>query len=185
MLLSPTVPFATHRLPPIGYPAFKHYYETIKTAASVAPFASVSLARGVLCCFPCFARRDRGKPAPCAWTLVTRCRPCPVVVQRIGAALPAFQDAPMCLCPALRSRSGLHALGLRPSKRATYCVPGGIGPPGVSRKSQTIPISGFNHAALTLAPYASRTPCGNAMQCSLPSGCQPFSGGSDLPTGHL
>lgn len=60
---------------------------------------------------------------------------------------------------------------------------GGVVTPGVSRKTQTIPISGFNHAALTLAPYASRTPYGCAVQCSLPSGCQPFSGGSVYPLG--
>lgn len=90
----------------------------------------------------------------------------------------------MCLCPALRSRSGPHAHGPRPAKEATYCVHGGVGPPGVSRKSQTMyPLSRFNHAALTLAPYASRIPCGYAVHCSLPSGCQPFSGGSAYPLG--
>ncbi|MBM2844123.1 MAG: hypothetical protein HW404_1960, partial [Anaerolineales bacterium] len=183
-LLSPTVPFATFRLPPFVYPDFKRYYETAKTAASVAPFASDSLARGVLRRFPCFARTGRRKRGLCARTLVNRCRPYPVVVQRIGAALPAFQDAPRCLCHALRSRPGLHARGLRPSEEATYYVQGGVAPPGVSRKTQTMyPISGLNHAALALAPYASRTPCGYAGQCSLPSGCQPFSGGSAYPLG--
>ena len=91
----------------------------------------------------------------------------------------------MCLCPALRSRSGPQARGPRPTKKATYCVHGGVGPPGVSRQSQTMyPLSRLNHAALARAPYASRIPCGYAVPCSLPSGCQPFSGGCDLPTGH-
>ncbi len=44
-------------------------------------------------------------------------------------------------------------------------------------------FSGFNYAALVLTPYASRGPYGTAAQCSLPSGCQPFSGGSFNPLG--
>ena len=44
-------------------------------------------------------------------------------------------------------------------------------------------ISGFNDAALALAPYASCAPYGIATQCSLPSGCQPLSGGSVYPPG--
>ena len=42
---------------------------------------------------------------------------------------------------------------------------------------------GFSYAALTLAPYASCAPYGSATQCSLPSGCQPFSGGCISPLG--
>lgn len=44
-------------------------------------------------------------------------------------------------------------------------------------------FSGFNYAALVLTPYASRGPYGTATQCSLPSGCQPLSGGSFNPLG--
>ena len=126
---SPTVPFATPRLPPMGSPAFNRYYETAKTAASVAPFASVSLARGVLRSSSCFARHGREERGPDARTLVNRCRPNPVVSRRIGAALPAFQDAPMCLCPALRPRPGLRAPGLRPTRGTSYFVHGGAVPP--------------------------------------------------------
>jgi hypothetical protein len=39
--------------------------------------------------------------------------------------------------------------------------------------------------ALALAPYASCALYRRATQCSLPNGCQPFSGGSYLPTGYL
>ena len=167
-----------------GSPAFKRYYETTTTAALANPPASVSLAGGFLR-FPCFARKGCGKRSPSAWTLVNRYRPFPALFEGTVRSLPAFQDTPMCLCPALRPRPGLHTLGLRPTKETTYYVHGGAAPPGTNRKAQTInKISGFNHTALALAPYASCAPCGRATQCSLPSGCQPFSGGSDLPTGY-
>ena len=180
---SPMVPFATHRLPPIGYPVFERYYETT-TTATLTPRASVSLARGFSRCFPDFAHRGGGKHRPCARTLVSRCRPNPADKRKGRAALPAFQDTPMCLCLALRSRSGPHARGLR-HRVTPYYVHDGVVPPGTSRKTLTMQnFSGFNHTALALAPYASCAPCGNATQCSLPSGCQPFSGGSDLPTGY-
>ena len=90
----------------------------------------------------------------------------------------------MCLCPALRSRTGLHAHGPHGSKAATYCVRDGTAPPYTNRKARTtIELSGFYNAALTLAVYASCGPCGRATQYSLPSGCQPFSGGIDYPPG--
>lgn len=122
-------------------------------------------------------------PIPCAQTLISRCRLLPAVIQESGTALPASQDTPLCLCPALGSRSGLHPLGLRPFTVTSYCVHGGAVPPGSNRKTPTLKFSGFNHAALTLAPYASCAPYGYATQCSLPSGCQPFSGGSFNPPG--
>ena len=178
------IPFATHRLPPMGYPVFDRYYETTTTAA-LAPRASVSLARGFSRCVPGFAHVSDQKPAPRAWTLISRCRPNPAVIRKSRAALPAFQDTPICLCPALGPRSGPHARGPRPTDVATYCVHGDAVLPTSNRKTLTMmALSGFNHAALALAPYASCAPRGNATQCSLPNGCQPFSGGSHLPTGY-
>jgi hypothetical protein len=166
-----------------GSPAFQRYYETSKTAPPFDPAASVSLADRLLRRFPVFARNGPGKPGRCAWTLLNRCRPCPVVRRR-GVALPAFQETPVCLCPALRPRSGRPARGLRPLVVTTYCGQGDAVPPGKNRKTQTaIRLSGFNHAASALAPYASCAPCGNATQCSLPSGGQPFSGGISYPLG--
>jgi hypothetical protein len=122
-------------------------------------------------------------PSPYAQTLVSRCRLHPAVIQESGTALPASQDTPLCFCPALRSRPGLHAPGLRPFTVTSYYVHDGAVPPGSNRKTPTIKFSGFNHAALSLAPYASCAPYGYATQCSLPSGCQPFSGGSLNPPG--
>jgi hypothetical protein len=181
--LSPVAPFATRRLPPMGYPAFKRYYE-VTTTAALAPPASVPLACGFSRCFLDFAHVNSRKPAPRAWTLMSRCRPCPAVKRKSRAALPAFQDTPICLCPALRPRPGPRTLGLRPLMVATYCVHGDAVPPTQNRKTQTIHrISGFNYAALALAPYASCDPYGCATQCSLPSGCQPLSGGSVYPLG--
>jgi len=90
----------------------------------------------------------------------------------------------MCLCPVLRSRPGPTALGLRSTEEATYCVQHGIVPPDANRKTLAISkLSRFNHAALTLAPYASCAPRGNATQCSLPAGCQPFRMGVIYPLG--
>lgn len=67
---------------------------------------------------------------------------------------------------------------------AAYCVRGGSAPPYTNRKARTIfRLSGFYHAASALAPYASCGPYGRATQCSLPSGCQPFSGGNGYPPG--
>ena len=167
-----------------GYPAFKRYDETTKTAAFACPLASVSLARGCPHFFQGFARHARGKIERSARTLIIRCRPNPVVCDERGTALPAFQDTPTCLCPALRSRSGHLALGLHPLVGMTYYVHGGTVPlPRNGKTPTTTYFSGFNDAALTLAPYASCAPCGRATQCSLPSGCQPFSGGSDYPPG--
>ena len=167
-----------------GYPVFNRYYETAKTAAFAWPLASVSLARGCPHFFQGFARPARGKIEHGARTLVNRCHPNPVVCGGRGTALPAFQDTPICLCPALRSRSGLLALGLRPMAVTTYCVQGDAVPPCSNRRTQTVSqFSEFNDAALALAPYASCTPYGRATQCSLPSGCQPFSGGSVSPLG--
>ncbi len=167
-----------------GSPAFNRYYETTTTAALANPPASVSLAGGFLR-FPCFAHKGCGKRIRVAWTLMNRCRPFPVTFEGTVRTLPASQDTPICLCPALRPRPGLHTPGLRPIKVASYYVHGGAALPSTNRKALTISkISGFNHTALALAPYASCVPCGNATQCSLPSGCQPFSGGSDLPTGY-
>jgi hypothetical protein len=128
-----------------------------------------------------FARRGREERGPDARTLVNRCRPNPVVCRRIGAGsqlsrvphvpLPRSQTPvrPPCTWPASHSRDVLLC--------ARRCCPS-VGYPN------DIPVSGFNHAALALAPYASCTPCRNAMQCSLPSGCQPFSGGSVYPLGY-
>ncbi len=66
----------------------------------------------------------------------------------------------------------------------SYCVHVSAAPPYTTRKARTIiKISGFYHAALTFTPYASCGPCGRATQCSLPSGCQPFSGGIVYPPG--
>ena len=144
-----------------------------------------SLADGLPRCFPCFACRSRGKPGPCTWTLVNRCRPYPVFRGR-DVALPAFQETPMCLCPALRSRSSLHPLGLRPRRGTSYygCVD--VVPPGKNRKTRAIKrLSGFNYAAYALAPYASCAPRGNATQWSLPGGCQPFPGGTGYPLGFI
>ena len=68
---------------------------------------------------------------------------------------PSFPRYPRCLCPALGSRPGLPARGLRPNLVASYFVQGGAVPLGSNRKTPTIiRISGFYHAALTLAPYA-------------------------------
>ena len=182
-LLSPAVPFATPRLPPTGSPAFDRYYETTTTSAWPCPLRFPSRAGSLALSRVSFAEAA-GKCDPCAGTLVNRCRPNPVETRESLAALPAFQDTPMCLCPALRSRSGPHARGLR-HWVTSYYVHDGVVPPGTSRKTLTMKnISGFNHTALALAPYASCTPCGYATQCSLPSGCQPLSGGSDLPTGY-
>jgi len=168
----------------MGYPAFNRYYETATTTASACPRTSVSLARGCPPFSRGFARRARGKFEHSARTLINRCRPNPVVDDGHGTALPASQDTPLCLCPALGSRPGPPARGLRHTAVTSYCVQGDAAPPLTNRKAQTISrISGFNHAALTLAPYASCAPCGSATQCSLPSGCQPFSGGSVYPPG--
>lgn len=169
----------------VGSPAFKRYYVITKTAASFSPCASVSLAHGLLRLFPRFARTGSGNPRPCAWMLVRRCHPFPARFEGSVRSLPASQDTPMCLCPAPRSRPGLHALGLRPTTVATYCGHLGSVPPYTIRKTRTInELSGFNHAALALAPYASCAPYGRATQCSLPSGCQPFSGGCLFSTGY-
>ena len=90
----------------------------------------------------------------------------------------------MCLCPALRSRPASMHLACAPLWVASYYVHGGVVPPRKNRKTLTMmEISGFNYAASALAPYASCAPCGNATQCSLPSGCQPLSGGSVYPLG--
>ena len=167
----------------MGYPAFKRYYEAAKTAVFAGPLASVSLARGCPHFFRGFAHRARGKIERSARTLVNRGRPNPVVCGGRGTALPAFQDTPLCLCPALGPRPGRLALGLHPLVVMTYCVHGGTVPLGSNRKTPTMTFSGFNDAASTLAPYASCAPCGRATQCSLPSGCQPFSGGSEYPPG--
>ena len=112
-------------------------------------------------------------------------RPVPAIVCGHGTALPAFQNTPSDLCPALRSRSGPHARGLHTLTVMTYCVHGGAAPTNTNRKAPTIQISRFNDAASTHAPYASCAPCGNTTQCSLPSGCQPFSGGRGYPLGNL
>ncbi|OPZ74631.1 MAG: hypothetical protein BWY82_00608 [Verrucomicrobia bacterium ADurb.Bin474] len=119
-----------------------------------------------------------------ARTLFIRFRPSPASCQQNAGALPASPDTPVCLCPALRSRPSLHAHGPRGSMTTSYCVHVGAAPPYTTRKARTIiEISGFYHAALTLAPYASCGPCGRATQCSLPSSCQPFSGGIVYPPG--
>jgi len=93
---------------------------------------------------------------------------------------------PVCRCPALGSPGpSLHAHGPRGSMTTSYCVHIGAAP-YTTRKAQTIlRISGFYHAALTLAPYASCGPCGRATQCSHPSGCQPFSGRIVYPPGII
>ena len=135
------VPFATHRLPPIGYPAFERYYETTTTATSVIPRASVPLAREFPRCSRYFAHIGRGKLGPCARTLVSRCHPFPAVNCGNGAALPAFQDTPIYLCPALSSRPGPRARGLRPIMVATYCEHGGVVPLRRNRKTLAIGLA--------------------------------------------
>ena len=134
---SPMVPFATRRLPPIGYPTFKRYYETTTTATSVIPRASVPLAREFPRCSRYFARIGRGKLGPCARTLVSRCHPFPAVNCGNGAALPAFQDTPICLCPALSSRTGHATLGLHHQRVASDCVRYDAVPPYRNRKTRT------------------------------------------------
>jgi hypothetical protein len=142
-----------------GSPAFKRYYETSKTAPPFNPPASVSLATGLHRCFPVFARHDPGKPGRGAWTFCNRCRPCPVVRWR-GAALPAFQETPVYLCTALRSRSGRRARGPRHSRMTTYCEHGDTVPPGKNRKTRAVyvfrdSITRLQHSLHTLrAPLA-------------------------------
>ena len=71
----------------------------------------------------------------------------------------------MCLCPALRSRTGLHAHGPHGSKAATYCVRDGTAPPYTNRKARTtIELSGFYNAALTLAVYGLRAALAGALR---------------------
>lgn len=160
------------------------YYETTKTAACVFPLASVSLARGVSRGSPFFAHARQVELGGRARTLLHRCRPCPVLSPENAGTLPASQDTPICLCPAHGPRPGPHTLGPRASRVTSYFVHGGTAPLFTIRKARTFfGLSGFYYAALALAPYASCGPRGRATQCSLPSGCQPFSGGSAYPLG--
>ena len=133
-----------------------------------------------------FARARYSELRRHARTLFIRFRPSPASCQQNAGALPASPDTPVCLCPVLGSRPSLHAHGPRGSMTTSYCVHVGAAPPYTTRKARTIiKISGFYHAALTLSPYASCGPCGRATQCSLPSGCQPFSGGIVYPPGII
>jgi len=146
-----------------GSPAFHRYYETSKTAPPFDPSASVSLAAGLLRCFPVFARTGPGKPDPCARTLLNRCRPCPVGRRR-GEALPAFQETPACLCPALRSRSGRRARGLRPMEVTTYCEHGNTVPPGKNRKTQTVYVFRDSITRLQHSLHTLRAPLTGALR---------------------
>ena len=172
---------------PSGFssPAFNRYYGTTTTAAPACPLASVSLASG------CSSRAPKFRSPP---PRNARCRRQDVVepvASQSGSLFRArcgslsFPGYPHMPLPCSRTPVSPHALGLRLTRMATYCVHGNAVPPTSNGETTTMmAISGFNDTASALAPYASCVPCGNATQCSLRSGCQPFSGGIDLPTGY-
>jgi hypothetical protein len=131
---SPMVPFTTRRLPPIGYPTFRRYYETTTTAASVRPLASVSLAGGCSHGSPSFVRheprkarfrrQDVGEPvSPHSGSFIrARCG---------SLSFPGYPHMPL---PCSRTPVSPHAPGLRLVKMATYCVHGGFRPPCLKQR---------------------------------------------------
>lgn len=133
------IPFATHSLPPIGYPVFERYYETTATAASVRPPASVSLAGGCFHGFPCFARpqprksrfrrQDVGKPGSSKSGNVIRAR--------CGSlSFPGYPHMPL---PCSRTPVSPHAPGLRFTReRLTMCMDDGFRPPYLKRRDHDV-----------------------------------------------
>ena len=100
---------------------------------------------------------------------------------------PQLPWIPRCALPRsqMPGPASTHMARTAPRPRLTACVRVLSNPPYTNRKARTtIELSGFYNAALTLAVYASCGPCGRATQYSLPSGCQPFSGGIDYPPGY-
>src|SRR5580658_6221730 len=171
----PTVSLATPRLPRGGSPAFWRYYETAKTSTSLL-HALISFARRYPPWTRCFAHTGREAAAD----VPGRCSASVVLALAFGGGrktdLPSSQGTLAPICPALRSRSDLHARHLLWRFDAAPHRMNGEAP-------TTMHLSGLHHTAFGLAPYASCRPLGSTTQCSLPAGCQPLPGGARFPLG--
>jgi hypothetical protein len=140
-------------LPGQHFPAFHRYYEGAKTARLPSRTARCFTR----CPIPPLTLAIRSQPRQshrgCAGTLISRWRPFSGMLRRKSLALPCSQGTLMCLCPALRPRSRLHA---RPVAARRYCPP--------SHESEDprplCHFSGLYHTASALAVYASCRPRG-------------------------
>ena len=164
---TPASPFATHRLPRGGYPAFNRYYGDAKTASARLLRLRLTLGARYPGC-SLFLGDDEPRADPSSWTLLSRCGPirhCP----RRQEALPASLETPSPLCPALRPRADLHArpvAALRHGPRNSYNEGSTI------NKHFGAQSHGFTTCCLRL-----KTPFPVADQGSLPVDGQSFPGG--------
>ena len=140
-------------LPGQHFPAFHRYYEGAKTAR----LPSRTARYFTRCPIPPLTLAIRSQPRQshrgCAGTLFSRWHPFSGRLRRKSRALPCSQGTLMCLCPALRPRSRLHA---RPVAARRYCPP--------SHESEDprplCHFSGLHRTASALAVYASCRPRG-------------------------
>jgi hypothetical protein len=164
---TPASPWATHRLPRGGYPAFNRYYGDAKTASARLLHLRLTLGARYPGCFLLLGDCER-KARPRSWILLSRCDPirhCP----RRQEALPASLETPSPLCPALRPRADLYA---RPVAAFRH------GP--LNSYNEGSPINkhfGARSHGFTTRCLRLKTPFPNANQGSLPVDGQSFPGG--------
>jgi hypothetical protein len=128
----PLTPFPTPRLPQLGSPAFARYYEVSKTPARISEHSVCHVAPDTLGWLRWFAPGGRKADRRKARMLLSRCHPLRRFFPRTRSGLPGSQRTPLCLCPALGSRSDLGASPrcgalvwppLTPRRRLRRCSP--------------------------------------------------------------
>jgi len=148
---NPTLPFPTHRLPWVGFPAFNRYYESAKTSEHSSHFLSLSVSDTfssfpLSLCLPEGLLQD-GEPVPATPGLGKPVNPIRPLLGRKCSDLPGSQETPIYICHVLRPRSDIHA---RPLGRFSAA------PANVTTKAPTTSvISRLNIMASVLTVYAS------------------------------